>query len=202
MSIALGILTLVMTIGAVVFFLSGNWKKTLVVVGGWGAYEAFCILYDYLLWPIVQSKLGGISVIPLTIGAMALNFLMLKWYQESGQSWLGVDYLEQVKVKGDKWAERFYQHKSGLVRAFMYVPAKSLQAVIWLLKKNDVLAFLFLSVWKDSFVTTAFLRHGRSGKLEARDYKVFIASTILSCLAWGLLVKAFLLLFTVICGLI
>lgn len=198
MSIILGFVAFAVIVGGVVFFLSGNWRKALVVVGGWGAYEAFCVIYDYLLWPLVQGYYGDKSVILLTLGAMALNFLVLKWYQASGNDWLGVNYLEEIKIKGDKWAEKIYQHQSGLVRALMYVPAKVFQLVIWLLKKNDVLAFLFLSAWKDSFVTTAFLRHGRFGKLEKRDYWVFIFSTILSCLVWGLLVKVVLLLFTAI----
>jgi hypothetical protein len=181
-------------IGAIVYLLSGNWKKVLVVIGSWGLYDSLGFLYDYILWPLAQNAYGDISIVFLTAGAMGINFLVLNWYQRSGNDWLGVNYLEEVKAKGHKWADRVYEHESGLVRVLLYVPAKGFQLVIWLLNKNDILAFIFLSLWKDSFVTTAFLRHGRFGKLERRDYEIFIPSTIISCLAWGIVVKIGLLI--------
>jgi len=61
--------------------------------------------------------------------------------------------------------------------------------MIWLLNKNDIFAFVTLSVWQDSFITTIFLRHGKFDKLDKRDYIVFVSSTILSCLVWGILMQ-------------
>ena len=180
-------------IGAIVYLLSGSWKKVMMIAGAWGLYDGLGMLYDYILWPIVQGIYGDVSVIFLTAGAMVINFLILVWYQASGKDWLGVNYLEEVKSKGHKWADRVYEHKSGFVRILFYVPAKGFQLIIWLLNKNDVLAFLFLTIWKDSFVTTAFLRHGRFGKLERRDLEIFIPSTLISCFVWGLVVKYSLL---------
>ncbi len=56
----------------------------------------------------------------------------------------------------------------------------------WFLK-NRFLAFIILS-WKGSFITTAFFLRNKSGKLEKRDYFIFIASSIFSCLYWSVIV--------------
>lgn len=54
---------------------------------------------------------------------------------------------------------------------------------------NDFTAFIFLSVVLDSFVCTAFLRHGRFGKLDKKDYIIFVSSTIISCTVWSVLIS-------------
>ena len=185
-------------IGIIVYLLSGNWKKAFMVVGGWGVYEITSNIYDYIFWPFIQNRYGDGSVIFLSIGATIMCFLLLKWYQVSGNDWLGVNYLEEIKIKADKWANLIYKHQNWFIRIIMFVPAKSLQLVIWLLKINDISAFLFLSIWKDSFVTTAFLRHGKFGKLEKRDYRIFIVSAIISGFAWGAFVKFGIWIITII----
>jgi len=178
-----------LVIGTAVYLLSGNIKKTLMVVGGWGIYDSIDSVYNLIIWPIVQNSYGVISVLYLTIGAIILNLLVLHWYQRQGTDWLGVKYLEEIKEREVEFANKFYFHKNRIVRILMYIPIKIFQLVIWLLKKNDVFAFFFLSLFNDSFITTVVLRHGRFDKLNKRDYLIFISSTLLGCFLWGFFVE-------------
>ena len=189
MSEYLGIIITILVIGAVVYLLSGNIKKTLVVVGGWGVYDFIDSVYNLVLWPIVQNSYGALSIVYLTLGAVAMNLPVLYWYQSSGNDWLGVKYLEEVKKRELEFANKFYYHKSKTVRVLMYIPIKIFHLLIWLLKKNDVFAFIFLSLFNDSFIATVFLRHGSFEKLNKRDYLIFAGSTLLGCALWGFVVQ-------------
>jgi hypothetical protein len=73
--------------------------------------------------------------------------------------------------------------------------------MIWLLNKNDIFAFVTLSVWQDSFITTIFLRHGRLDKLDKRDYIIFVSSTILSCVGWAFFMQVVIIAVKAVWGL-
>ena len=171
---------------AILFLLSKNWKRTLQIMSGWGLYEIVCWTYDNPFWLYVQNRFGVVNgSVLLTIGAFIINFSVLCWYQKKGVDWLGVGILEEIKERGHRWAEKIYNHHNWFVKIIAYLPAKSFQLIVWLLNKNDLLAFFFLSVMKDSFVTTAFLRHGRFGKLEKGDIAILVLSTLVSCAIWS-----------------
>lgn len=57
-----------------------------------------------------------------------------------------------------------------------------------LLKKSDLLAFLFLSIKEDSFVTMVYLRHGshQYNGMSARDWRILLASHAVSNIYWTL----------------
>lgn len=176
--------------GLIIFFVSKNWKRTVQVMSGWGMYEAWNFTFDFLIWPLLQAFYGFVGLVILILVALILNFIVLLWYQKKKVDWFGVNEVEDLKVKGHLWVHEVSNHQNLLKRFSLYIPAKMLQFMIWLLNKNDIFAFVTLSVWQDSFITTIFLRHGRFDKLDKRDYLIFIASTIFSCLAWSVLMQA------------
>lgn len=176
-------------IGVVVLLISKDLKRSLQVMSGWGLYEAYAFSFDFLLWPIIQAFYGIRGIILLILIAMAMNFGVLLWYQKKKVDWFGVNVLEDIKIKGHLYVHEVDNNKSLLKRYSLYIPAKILQLMIWLLNKNDIFAFVTLSLWQDSFITTIFLRHGRFNKLDKRDYTIFILSTILSCLGWAILMQ-------------
>ena len=176
-----------------IYLVSRDWKKVLQIVTGWGIYEIICIVYDYGIWLFLVEWLGEINgSLIASAGAFALNFSILTYYQKNGTDWLGVGILEQVKEYSDNWTSKLINHSDWYVRMSTYVPVRFFKSVVWSLKKNDFSAFVLLSCWKDSFVTTAFLRHGRFGKLEKRDYMIFITSTVIGCLWWSVFAIAIL----------
>ncbi len=185
----------------VLFLLSRNWRRVVQIVAGWGLYGALNWFYDNPFWLLIQNHFGVVvGSAMLTVGAFLINFCVLHWYQKKGVDWLGVGVLEEIKEKGHAWAEKLCNHSQWYVKIPAYIPAKFFQVLVWGLKKNDVLAFVFLSVTQDSFITTAFLRHGRFGKLSSWDYVIFSLSTIVSCVVHSVwmatilsLIKAILL---------
>jgi hypothetical protein len=180
-------------VGILVRFLSGDWRRVLQVVGGWSLYQSFGWIYDYLFWGFMVLCLGELwgSVI-CSVGAFVINFFLLRWYQKRGNDWLGVNILENIKDRGHVLAEKLCNHQKWYVKWTSYPLAKLFQLILWCLKRNDFLAFLILSIWQDSFVTTNFLRHGRFGELEKKDYFILIASTIVSVISWSIGVIVFI----------
>jgi hypothetical protein len=195
--IILGIIAL----GLIVFVVSGNLKKSVKVMSGWGIYEAWGFFFDFILWPILQAFYGFLGIILLILMALILNFIVLLWYQRHKVDWFGVNVLEDIKTKGHLWVHKVDNHESVIKKVSLYIPAKILQFMIWLLNKNDIFAFVTLSLWQDSFITTIFLRHGRFDKLDKRDYIIFISSTILSCIGWAILMQVIIIAAKAIWGL-
>ena len=179
----------VVILGIIVFLVSKNWKRSLQVMSGWGLYEAYNFAFDFVIWPLLQAFYGFLGVIILIIVALINNFIILLWYQRKKVDWFGVNVFEDLKTKGHLWVHEIDNHKNLVKKISLYIPAKILQFMIWLLNKNDIFAFITLSVWQDSFITTIFLRHGRFDKLDKRDYIIFISSTILSCLGWAVFMQ-------------
>jgi hypothetical protein len=57
-----------------------------------------------------------------------------------------------------------------------------------MLKKSDPVAFLFLSIKEDAFITMIYLRHGshRYNGMSARDWRIFLGSVAISNIYWTL----------------
>jgi hypothetical protein len=185
----LWIIVSVIILGIIVFLVSKNWKRTVQVMSGWGIYEAYNFLFDFIIWPILQALYGYIGVIILIIIALINNLIILLWYQHKKVDWFGVNVLEDIKAKGHIWVHEVDNHKNIFKKISLYIPARLLQFMIWLLNKNDIFAFVTLSVWQDSFITTIFLRHGKFDKLGKKDYIIFVSSTILSCIGWAVVMQ-------------
>jgi len=161
-------------------------KKIAQVATGWSLLSAFSWVYDNPLWLVVIAWLGlSIGSVVMTLGAMLLNFSLLIWYQKKENDWLGVNGFVMLKENGDKWAQKVHQHHNFFIRTFFWIPALFFRLLVWAVRKNDVLAFVALSVQTDSFITTAFLRGKVGGRLTRKDYGIFIGSTALSCLYWS-----------------
>ena len=161
-------------------------KRVAFVGTGWGLYSAFSWVYDNLLWLAVIGYLGVLQgSIVLTIGAMVINFIFLVTYQKNESDWLGVNGFEDLKEHGDKWAAKVQGHHNAIVRLVLWVPALFFRLLVLAVRKNNMLAFVVLSIFEDSFITTAFLRGKVGGELTKRDYTVFLASTAFSCIYWS-----------------
>jgi hypothetical protein len=186
------------TLGLIVFLISKNFKRAVQVMSGWGIYEIYNFSFDFIIWPILQSFYGWLGVVVLIIIALINNFIILLWYQRKKVDWFGVNEVEALKAKGHLWVHEVCNHHSHLRRYSLYLPAKILQLMLWLLNKNDIFAFVTLSAWQDSFITTIFLRHGRFDNLDRRDYIIFVSSTIFGCLVWGGLIQIVIMVAEVI----
>jgi hypothetical protein len=183
--IALGILIF----GTLVFLISKNPKHTFHVVSGWVIYEAYNSAFDFLLWPMIQNLYGLWGIISLTVFALLNNLVLLLWYHKNRVDWLGVKAVEDMKEAGHVWAHKVGDSQNSIKKISLFLPAKILHFIIWLFHENDIFAFVTLSTWQDSFITTIFLRHGKFDRLNKRDYMIFVLSTILSCLVWSTIMQ-------------
>jgi len=178
--------------GILIYFISKDLKRVAQVLGGWGGYQLLNFSFDYLFWAYIQERYGFYGIIFLAFCALIINFLILIWYQRKEVDWLGVGILEEIKSNGHVWIEKVKQHNKWYIRIILYLPAYFFGLIIWLLNKNDILAFFVLSIYQDSFITTAFLRHGNFGKLTRRDYTILILSTIVNAAAWSFFIEIIL----------
>jgi hypothetical protein len=153
-------------LGIIVWYVSRNLKRTLQVISGWGLYEGYNFLFDFVFWPILQGYFGVVGIGILIILALVNNFLILLWYQKQKTDWFGVNVLEDIKSKGHFWVNNS-NNNSKIKKVSLFIPKLFFKFFIWLLNKNDVFAFVTLSVWQDSFlesltiVITQFLLQAR-----------------------------------------
>lgn len=124
------------------------------------------------------------GALAMSLGAVLTNFIVLHAYQRMGIDWLGVGILQTLQTRAHILAARLLQQPSWR-GALVHLPARLLQFLPRLLRSRP-LAFVALSSFGDSFLTTAYLRDGRFGPLERRDFWVFAASSVVGCAGWTL----------------
>ena len=190
------------TLFAILVFTSKDWKMIRRVAGSWGVWEVFGFFYDFPFWLWMQHRFGEFTgSVYASLIALVINFVILVWYQSNGTDWLGVNVLEQLKREGEEKADNLYNGKGLFLKVVLFIPAMVFKLVIWSLNKTELVTFFTLSIFTDSFLTTVFMRRGRFGKLDRRDMKIFLLSTLISCASWsvfvGVLAETFHFLFSV-----
>jgi len=190
-------------------------KKYKAVIVGQGIYTTLSWLYDNVLWWTVEVHYGVMGVAVMMIGAVLINFSILLYYRNKKVSWLGWDQgADIVKEKEQclrRNAVRICMSVIIVVSITMHIPeeipwqilpvaaAVSIIAVLVALflrfrMAEDIFALFLLSTIEDSFIATAYLRHGRTNGLEFRDFMVFLASSMISVSYWavrnGIIVEA------------
>lgn len=168
-------------------------------MSGWGIYQFLSALYDYPFWAYIQFKFGIWGSVGLSVGALVINLILLHWYVRRGVDWLGVGILEEIKKNAEIWIDKMLHNAHVVTNVVMYLPAKLFALIIRALNKNDILAFFFLSIWQDPFITTSFLRHGNTDtKVSRKDYFVMVGSTIVTSIFWSLIMGVIIQFFIVL----
>jgi len=167
----------------IVLLVSRSIRKTVCVAAGYGIYTLLSELYDMVLWPIIQGAYGVNGAIGMSLGAVAINFIVLSVYQRQKVDWLGVGVVDELVSRSTRTSERLLAHPTW-IGVFLVLPAHALQLFAWALK-SPWLGFLVLSICTDSFITTAFMRQGRFGTLERRDMVIFVTSSLVNCGLWA-----------------
>ena len=130
-----------------------------LTLGTWG--------FDYLLYPSVLVWLGPLwGGVVMTVLSAILCYLSFLFYDWSKQDWLGIEALKGLREgRGKSWFGKIFS---------------------WVFRKGDLAMLILLSIKVDPFVAVIYMRHGQ-GKyngLSKRDWKIFIASFIISNLYW------------------
>ncbi|MDZ4185266.1 MAG: hypothetical protein U1D97_09835 [Desulfuromonadales bacterium] len=123
--------------------------------------------FDYLLYPFIVYQFGILQGgIIMTFVSFTACIAGMKFYDWSKRDWFGIEAIKKIKTyKGT----RTIGH-----------------AISWVLRKNETVVFLFLSIKFDPFVTTAYMRHGKFNGMNQRDWTIFMGSLIVSNIYWTL----------------
>jgi hypothetical protein len=129
--------------------------------------------FDYVLYPAVMIWLGfAWGTIMMIFCSFLVCFATMKFYDWSKKDWLGIELLKQVRE----------EHREG---------SRFSRILSWALRKGDWVVMIILSVYKDPFITTVYMRKGvnKYNGMGLREWKVFITSLIISNLWWTILVN-------------
>ncbi|MCC7004871.1 hypothetical protein IT397_03070 [Candidatus Nomurabacteria bacterium] len=168
-----------------------SWEKMIRLSTGFMLYSMLSWFYDNPLWWWITIQYGALwGSLICTVGVLVINPMLLLMYQRGHMDWVGIDRASHVfedwKANGDKWIQKVQNHWNPFIRFLVFVPVCVYSCILWMLKKNNILAFLILSILEDSFITTVFLKGGKEKKLNQKDVTVFFLSSLVSCSYWSL----------------
>ncbi|MFA6519561.1 MAG: hypothetical protein WCT41_01910 [Candidatus Paceibacterota bacterium] len=126
--------------------------------------------YDFVVYPYLIANYGFLyGWLYAAMGSAILCLGTLWFYNVTKQDWLLIETIKRVRD----------DPAAGRVRRFFHDVAN----------RGDMLAFLLLSLRKDAFIVTVYMRKGAGNyAMTARDWKIFWASLLISEAWWGLLV--------------
>jgi hypothetical protein len=163
-----------------------------------GIYFYYGWLLDNPVWWYAVSEYGYLyGNFGMTSLAIIHNFALLYFFAYLFRKF-GFDWLAQImgELKGlasnmdyVKVSRAMSQWRTKIVFFFLVAAVKPLlfpTFVMALLLRGRVSSFLSLSIFADSFLTTAYLRQRDSVWLARGDLKIFILSSLVSCAYWSL----------------
>lgn len=171
---------------------SWNIKKRICTIAvGHTLNQIFDFLFNYPLYLGIINWLGPSSGgLVMTILSLTVCYFFVVVYDRMKIDWLGVSAVEELKEIAPRWLvklEKWSQGSSWRIISYYivaFLPLIPVRIIFWAIKKNDVFAFVALSIFSDPFITTVFLRHGKFGNLCKKDWEVFILSGIASNAYW------------------
>lgn len=179
----------ILAFALVVYFITSSVKRLLEVAAGQALFGLYNILFDFVLWPIVQEKYGVQGVIGLTILATIMNLCVLFWYKKTcKKDWLGIDVVHDIVEKAEHTRTTT---KTLIGFAKIWYPIyKAVLLVSSYLIKGKWIPLLYLSLFHDSFLATAYYINWKHKKVNVEfakdDYVVFFVSTAVSCIGWSI----------------
>ena len=121
--------------------------------------------FEYFLYPFIIYKFGILKGgVVMTFLSFIVCALTMKFYDWSKRDWIGIEAIKGIKdYDGEK--------KIGRLTS-------------WFMKKSEPVVFLFLTLYYDPFITTAYMRHGKFNGMNRRDWKIFTGSLFLGNAYW------------------
>ena len=149
-------------------------------------------IFDYWLYiPIIAlwgPYKGGAA---LTIADIIISLLFIKFYDWAKKDWLGLEAVKEIKEFGPAWIKRL-SFKSRIGRIVYWPFSKISLLVLWVIRMGDVPAFFAISMTRDPFITTVYLRKKSYGGMGKRDWRIFFASAIIGNAWWILVTSGFI----------
>ena len=144
--------------------LSYRGRATELAVGH-TANQLMSMAFDWALYPFVIYKCGLVwGGLVMMVLSLIVCLATIWFYDWSKRDWLGIEAIKELKG---------YEGTAGVGRI-----------TAWFLRKSEPVAFLFLSVMSDPFITTAYFRREKFNGMILRDWKIFSGSFIIGNGYW------------------
>lgn len=176
-------------------FLAAQYQK-IIGIGGFTLYMYYSHLIDNYVWWFVLDRYGYVmGNLIMTASAFPHNLAWLLLFNWIGFDWLATRLMDELRqmLNGSNEAclwEGMSSWRTKVPLFSMLVLTKPWRLPIILpaimLGKGDKKAFWALSIFTDSFVTTAYLRHGNFESIKKRDLRIFFPSTLIGCIYWSI----------------
>jgi|GEM_PF-6734185 len=173
-------------------------EKSVFVIIFLSVYFYWSWVFDNPLWWYAISKLGyfygNLTMTCLAIiHNLGLLYLFAYLHKKFGFDWLAKILEELNELVSEMTfvdvSRAMSNRHTKIVFFFVVAAVKPLifpTYLMALLLKGTKSSFFSLSIFADSFLTTAYLRRGNNGWLTRRDIKIFLLSSLVSCVYWSL----------------
>jgi hypothetical protein len=166
-------------------------KRISQMMTGWGFWVVSNWWIDNPVYLLVIAHeglvTGGIIMTAFTVFWNSAYVIFHEYHKRNGIDWLGLDGIDSMRQDLKERLLRSESSRSSLaMRILLFIPKGFIRMVLWMLEKGDGFAFVALTVWTDSFVTLAYVRRGRTGTITAKDWGLFVLSTIISNAYWSI----------------
>ncbi len=141
-------------------------KERIAILGiGLLADRLIVISFDFVLYPFVIWQAGVLwGGVAMAFLSLLVCILSIRFYDWSQKDWLGIEAIKSMKsYEGGNRAGRLFA---------------------WLMQKGDPVAVVVLSVKFDPFITMVYLRDGAFNGMSRRDWRIFLASFLISNAYW------------------
>lgn len=147
-----------------------RWKERIgILILGLAGNAVMVYGYNFLVYPWLMGHFGFVmGWFYAVLGSIILCLATLWFYDVTKQDWLGIETIKLIRDKppSDRMGKFFYD----------------------ITNKSDVVAFIFLSIKYDPFITVVYMRRGSGNhEMSARDWKIFWAGVVVSNAWWGIL---------------
>lgn len=165
------------------------------VAFGFTVWKISNSFFDLVVFAIVLVKFGWIGIPFLMVGAAFLCWVAIVIYDLTKVDFLGVESAKKemliFKEGLVEWVEKLNDKPGKLRLPFLRVKIKyDTESIKLALSKIWLVEFIICTLNFDATVATIYLREKAFGGLTRRDWKIFWASVIISCLYWSLVILA------------
>lgn len=148
-------------------------KRFATIILGHTVDQIVAKAYNWGVYLLIMKWLGAFWG---SVAMVLLSFLVclayIKLYDWAKMDWLGIEMLKELREdeKKGNWLSK-------------------------ILQRGDWVAFLILSVWKDAFYTTVYMRKGANeySGMGKREWNIFLSSLITGCVLWSSWVNLWIL---------
>jgi hypothetical protein len=169
-------------------FVAAQKKKIATIAIGQTFNQTFDWLFNYPLYLFVVEKLGLVQgYVVMAFASFLVCLIFIQFYDWLKVDWLGIEVAKEVRDFGPEWIKKL-NPESKIAKILWWPFSKIIFIILWALKKGGLVAFMALSIYTDPFITTVYMRKGRHeyNGLNRKDWRTFIASTIVSNAYWAM----------------